>query len=376
MDTKIGGASKEAPFGIALGGGAARGLCHIGVLKTLSSCGIEFPVVTGTSMGAIIGAAYVCGNLAEVEHIARSVTARTMSGWADVNLSSGALKGDVVKAIFHRFIGDVTFEELREKGIRFTVVATDLDMEEPVYIDVGRVDDAVRASMSVPGVFEPITIGEKVLVDGGLIDNLPIGAARALGAEKVIGVEVYNPYDIWTRAALGVGLSVVQMREVKEHLQKLAKEQHVSWQRSLAAYKGASNRLARFADETCGGDAGEHSRQSEDRGKKGAGLDHPRTREFMSRLHMGSKNRSEVKSGEGWTAFRATLAAFDMFTSSLERGREPFRATAHADLFVRPDVRRFHAHQFYRASQLIHAGELAAIEALPEIGELMEERMG
>jgi NTE family protein len=210
--------AERPPLGIALGGGAARGLSHIGVLKVLSEKGIAFPVVAGTSMGAIVGAAYVCGRLAEVEEAARGVTARTMAGWADLNLHSGALKGDVVKEIFHRLVGDTTFADLRDRGISFTVVAADLDTEEPVYINEGRLDDAVRASMSIPGIFEPISLCGRVLVDGGLIDNVPVGAARALGAARVIGVEVHNPYDIWIRTVLGVGLSLVQMREIKTRL--------------------------------------------------------------------------------------------------------------------------------------------------------------
>lgn len=338
------------PLGIALGGGAARGLCHIGVLKVLSSRGIKFPVVTGTSMGAIVGAAYVCGKLAEVERIARSITARTMSGWADVNLRSGALKGDAVKTVFRQFIGDTTFESLRERGIRFAVAAADLDQEEPVYIDEGRVDDAVRASMSVPGIFEPIIIGGRVLVDGGLIDNVPVDAARALGAGKVIGVEAHNPHDIWLRTVLGVSFSVIQAREVKERLQELAREQHVTWQRSLAAYRGMSSRLTRP----------------------------DRMSEFMSRLHIGNlrEGAGRPRNGDGWTALRATLAALDIIASLLEKGRTPFRSSSPADLFIRPDVRRFHAHQFYRASQLVFAGELAAIEALPRIEGFLVSRRG
>ena len=356
MDAEVG--TEAIPLGIALGGGAARGLCHIGVLKVLSSHGIEFPVVTGTSMGAIIGSAYVCGKLEEAEAIARSVTARSMSGGADMNLRTGGLKGEVVKAIFRKFIGDTTFEDLRDRGIRFTVVAADLEKEEPIYIDTGSVCDAVRASMSIPGIFEPITLDGRVLVDGGLIDNIPIGAARALGAGRVVAVDVNNPHDIWIRATLGFSLSMVQMREVREKLHELAKEQNVPWQRSLAAYSGMSKRLAGYAERR------ESARPD--------GIN--RKREFLSRLHIGNAGQKAAKSpkGEGWTAFRATLAGLDIITSLLEQGREPFKASTYADVFIKPDVRRFHAHQFYRARQLIAAGERAALEALPRVKELME----
>ena len=116
----------------------------------------------------------------------------------------------MVKSIFHAFVGDMTFRDLRDRGINFVVVAADLDSEEPVYITEGRIDEAVRASMSIPGIFEPVTVDGRVLVDGGLIDNVPVGAARTLGARKVIGVEVHNPYDFWVRTAIGLGMSFVQ----------------------------------------------------------------------------------------------------------------------------------------------------------------------
>lgn len=370
------------PVGLALGGGAARGLCHIGVLKVLSSMGITFPVVAGTSMGAIVGAAYVAGKLDEAERIARSITARTMAGWADVNLQSGALKGEVVKSIFRQFVGDMTFADLRDRGINFVVVAADLESEEPVYISEGRIDDAVRASMSVPGIFEPVTIAGRVLVDGGLIDNVPVGAARTLGASKVVAVEVYNPYDIWTRTALGLGLSVVQMREMKARLRELAKEPHVPWQKSLEAYRGISRKLFEKVEPTSrrGGGAGSEAGHETEEARRELLRADRGFKEMMSRLHLGvqRKERGEgegmvrPRGGEGCTALRATLACLDIISSLLEQGREPFRAKEPADLFIRPDVRRFHAHQFYHARELIAEGERAALEALPEIMAVME----
>lgn len=366
---------ESGSLGIALGGGAARGLCHIGVLRVLSAKGIAFPVVAGTSIGAIIGAAYVSGKIDEAEKIARSVTARTMAGWADVNLHSGALKGDVVKSIFHDFVGDMTFRDLRDRGINFVVVAADLDSEEPVYITEGRIDEAVRASMSIPGIFEPVTVDGRVLVDGGLIDNVPVGAARTLGARKVIGVEVHNPYDIWVRTAIGLGMSVVQMREMKARFQELAKEPHVPWQKSLEAYHGVSRKLFEGSETVPGRE--NHTGDSRTNGlRRLAFAKNPRVREMISRLHVGTarKERVRPRDGEGWTAFRATLVGLDIISSLLEQGREPFRPNVPADLFIRPDVRRFHAHQFYRASRLIAEGVKAATEALPQVEALLKEQ--
>jgi len=359
-------------LGIALGGGAARGLSHIGVLKVLEDHGLSFPVVTGTSMGAIVGAAYVCGKLAEIDAVARSITPLTMSGWFDMNLLTGALKGDAVKEVFRQFIGDATFADLRDRGISFAVVAADLDKEEPVYISDGRVDDAVRASMSIPGVFEPVSLGGRLLVDGGLIDNVPVDAARSLGAQIVVAVEVLNTYDIWTRAALRLGFSVVQLREMRARLRQMAFEQRHSHGPSHAALIDADSEEG-ISDGLPFG-----TEQEE------AGVHHDFTIPVLNRFkwslsarvreqsltegHAGQGKMSDVDVPvENRSSIKTTLDALDIIASVLEDGRLPFRANSRADVFIRPDVGKYHAHQFYRASQLIALGERAAREALPDI---------
>lgn len=388
----------NAQLGVALGGGAARGLSHIGVLKTLTTSGVTFPIVTGTSMGAIIGAAYACGKLPEVEEMARAITPATMSGWLDINLHTGALKGDVVKDLFKQFVGDTTFADLRNRGISFSVVAADLDKEEPMYICEGRVDEAVRASMSIPGVFEPVGRDGRVLVDGGLIDNVPVEAARLLGAKLVIGVEVYNTYDIWARAVLRAGESLMQLRDMRARLRQLAREhwpsagprpkqsdeQAASLGLPIGAYhdeEGAPHDftipgLSRFraslaalvnedpGDTVAGG--------SVERGK-GTGDSGARRREPGGSAARGREAGSrEGADAEGRTSMRTTLGALDIIASVLEDGRLPFRATSEADVFIRPDVGKYHAHQFYRAPQIIAAGERAAREAVPGIADLVE----
>ena len=360
------------PLGIALGGGAARGLSHIGVLKVLSEHGVSFPIVTGTSMGAIVGAAYVCGKLAEIEAVARTVTPLAMSEWFDMNLHTGALKGDAVKEVFRQFVGDTTFEDLRDRGISFAVVAADLDKEEPVYISEGRIDDAVRASMSIPGVFEPVCWGGRVLVDGGLMDNVPVDAARSLGARLVIGVEVLNNYDIWHRAALRLGFSFVHLREMRARLRQMAFDQRYSL-RDVERVERAPRDftipvLNRFkwslstpAEERSftEGSARLNQMPADIRIEEGAG-------QGEMPPEIRSENRSSLKT---------TLDALDIIASVLEDGRMPFRANSRADVFIRPDVARFHAHQFYRASQLIALGERAAREALPDIMALLEGQL-
>lgn len=363
-----------APLGIALGGGAARGLSHIGVLKSLTARRLFFPVITGTSMGAIVGAAYACGKLAEIEAVARSITPITMSGWLDMNLRTGALKGDAVKEVFGQFIGDTTFADLRDRGTFFAVVAADLDNEEPVYISEGRVDDAVRASMSIPGVFEPVGMDGRVLVDGGLMDNVPVDAARSLGASIVVGVEVLNTYDIWTRAALRLGLSVVQIREMRMRLRQMAAEQRALRQ-ATSGPRDETNVSVGLSSGTRDDAVDASVGLPGGAGPDEEGAYHDFTVPANNRqteLLVGQGRNDELarwRKGLPWsrTSLKTTLDALDFIASILEDGRQPFRANSRADVFIRPDVRRYHAHQFYRAPQLIALGERAAREALPDI---------
>lgn len=360
-------ARSSVPLGIALGGGAARGLSHIGVLKTLASHGVTFPIITGTSMGAIIGAAYACGKLYEIEAVARSTTPITMSGWIDMNPRTGALKGEAVKEVFRQFVGDTTFADLRDRGISFAVVAADLDKEEPVYISEGRVDDAVRASMSLPGVFEPVSMDGRVLVDGGLIDNVPVDVARSLGAWIVVGVEVLNTYDVWTRAALRVGLSVVQLREMRAHLRQMANEQRAR----------ASRGLPNGASDSAGLSAGLPLGVEPEKGGSPRDFTIPALSRFRWSDGFGGLARtSDLAPAKNRTSLKTTLDALDIIASILEDGRQPFRANSRADVFIRPDVSKYHAHQFYRASQLIALGERAAREALPNVMALAAGQLG
>ena len=197
------------PLGVALGAGAARGLSHVGFLKELSSRGITFPVVAGTSIGAIVGAAYACGKLDLAEEVAKSITPRNMIQWADIVFGGSALfKGNLLKSVFRQLTGGQTFEELRGRGVFFSVVACDLKTGETVYLNQGSVADAVRASMSIPGIFEPVSYRGRLLVDGGIVGLVPTDAARALGAAKIVAVNVFHPKDIWMYTADGLRLSV------------------------------------------------------------------------------------------------------------------------------------------------------------------------
>ncbi len=178
-------------IGLALGGGGARGLAHIGVLKVLEREGIPIDAIAGTSMGGIVGSLYAAGKT--VEEIEATVkkhgNTSQMYKLIDVRLlGAGLLKGNRIKKLLAEMLGaEATFADLR---LPFAVVATDYNTGREVVLKEGSLVEAVRATMSVPGVFEPVELGNWQLLDGGVLDNVPVGVVRDLGAEKVIAVDV------------------------------------------------------------------------------------------------------------------------------------------------------------------------------------------
>lgn len=190
-------------LGIALGGGAALGWAHIGALRALTDIGVKPDIVAGTSMGAIVGAAWLCGALDALEEIARSMSWRRMAAYADPKLGApGLFRGDAITQELVRQLGTRNIEDL---GTPFVAVAADLVSGTEVQIEKGPLEFAVRASLSVPGVFLPVERGSQLLVDGGLVNPVPVSAARALGADYVIAVDVMGDYGGRAKAA-GLGV--------------------------------------------------------------------------------------------------------------------------------------------------------------------------
>jgi NTE family protein len=175
-------------IGIALSGGAARGFAHIGVLQTLLAHGLKPEIVTGTSMGAVIGGCYAAGQLEATAEWARSLTRRRMLGYLDVRLAgSGLINGTRLARQLEKTIGRVKIEELE---VQFAAVATEIETGHEVWLTRGRLLEALRASYALPGIFPPVRIGGRWLLDGALVNPVPVSAARALDARLVIGVNI------------------------------------------------------------------------------------------------------------------------------------------------------------------------------------------
>jgi len=176
-------------LGIALGSGGARGLAHVGVLQVLLENGIAPKFVAGTSMGAIVGAAYAAGNF---EHLVETLKAMDMAEAAALFfdfgfMKSGLVKGRRVMDFIATVVPDTTFDSLE---LPFAVMATDIGTGAAIRISRGRLLPAIRASISIPGVFTPVRRGSALLVDGGVSSPVPIAATRFLGATKVLAVNV------------------------------------------------------------------------------------------------------------------------------------------------------------------------------------------
>ncbi|MDA9533363.1 patatin-like phospholipase family protein [Bradyrhizobium sp. CCBAU 25338] len=195
---KVGlGSIRRPVIGLALGGGAARGFAHIGIIRTLLANGIVPDVVVGTSIGAVVGGLYAAGQLDTLEEWGRSLQGmRNILGYLDIRLNgSGLIGGEKLAIRLEEACGQTQIEDL---PIKFAAVATEVRTGHEIWLTRGRVVNAMRASYALPGIFAPVLIGDRWLVDGALVNPVPVSAARALGAEIVIAANLSS--DIFTHS--------------------------------------------------------------------------------------------------------------------------------------------------------------------------------
>src|SRR5262245_63058390 len=178
----------QPTIGLALGGGAARGWAHIGVLKSLVSAGLTPDIVAGTSMAAVAGACYVTDKLGRLEDFAMSLTRRRLFGFLDFNFGgSGLISGQRLSASLEQHLQQFEIERLDRK---FVAVATELGTGHEVWLNKGSLVHALRASFALPGIFRPVQINGRWLIDGALVNPIPVSVCRALGARIVIAVNL------------------------------------------------------------------------------------------------------------------------------------------------------------------------------------------
>jgi NTE family protein len=175
-------------IGLALGSGAARGWSHIGVIRGLEKIGIKPDIVVGTSIGAVVGSCYCAGLLDGLEVFARRLTRRKVFGLLDVNFTGGGLfSGNKLTKLLETEFKDRRIEDLNPS---FVCVTTELSTGHEIWIRRGRLVSAIRASYAIPGLFQPILLNGRWLVDGAIVNPIPVSVCRAFGAEIVIAVNL------------------------------------------------------------------------------------------------------------------------------------------------------------------------------------------
>ncbi|AZO25001.1 MULTISPECIES: patatin-like phospholipase family protein [unclassified Mesorhizobium] len=193
-------------IGLALGGGAARGWSHIGVIEALLEAGIEPMAIAGTSMGALVGGAFAAGRFDVLRRWAEAVDRRTIMSLLDISLKRGGLiEGQRVQNLLEELGIDQPIESF---SVAFVAIATDLADGREIWLEKGSVAGAIRASISMPGILSPVLFDDRWLVDGGLVNQVPVSACRALGADFIIAVSVSEGLLGRRREKLRAGLGI------------------------------------------------------------------------------------------------------------------------------------------------------------------------
>ncbi|MCD6294801.1 MAG: patatin-like phospholipase family protein [Deltaproteobacteria bacterium] len=174
--------------GLALGSGSARGWAHIGVIKALTEAGIRVDYIAGTSIGAVVGAVYASGKIETLENVVRQFDWKQIVSFFDIVFpKSGLIDGNKVADFVRTHVAPGNIEDL---GLPFRVISTDLETGSEVVIQEGDVIEAVRASISIPGIFTPVRKDGVILLDGGLVNPVPVSVVREMGADFVIAVDL------------------------------------------------------------------------------------------------------------------------------------------------------------------------------------------
>lgn len=256
-------------IGLALGGGAARGFAHVGVIQVLEENGIKPNLVTGTSAGSLVAAIYASGkNGAQLQRVAETMEEAAIADWTLPIFSRGMLRGDALAKYVNGQVGSKLIEEL---PMPLGIVATDLNTGNDVLFQRGDTGTAVRASSSVPAVFQPVKISGREYVDGGLVSPVPVVAARRMGADFVIAVDISTPPEgsltggtldilLQTFSIMGKSINRFELKEadivVRPALQGISSADFGARKRSIEAGRQAMLKLipelkAALATATC-----------------------------------------------------------------------------------------------------------------------------
>ena len=238
---------------LALGSGGARGYAHIGVINELRDRGYEVVGIAGSSMGALVGGVYAAGSLDEFTEWAQTLTQRTMLRLLDPSISAaGVLRAGKILDAVRDMLGEAAIENL---PIPFTAVATDLIAGKSVWLQRGPVDDAIRASIAIPGIVAPHVLDGRLLADGGILDPLPMAPIAAVNADLTIAVSLSGT-DTDLRADEPTGLEITATRE---RLNRLLRSTSALWEtptaRSVLSRFGTGAEIASGTDNSDAGNS-------------------------------------------------------------------------------------------------------------------------
>jgi NTE family protein len=180
-------ARRRPKIGFVLGAGSARGWAHIGVLRALTEEGIKPDFIAGCSVGALVGAAFAAGRLDQLEAWALALDWKRMLRLADFGLRGGLIRGRRMRDVFREQFVERNFSEL---PMQFAAVATDLHSGQEIWLREGKVSDAISASIAVPGLFQPVLYEDRFLVDGSVVNPIPVSLCRAMGADVAVAVDL------------------------------------------------------------------------------------------------------------------------------------------------------------------------------------------
>ena len=309
---------RRRQVGLALGAGGARGLAHIGVLQILTEAGIPIDSVVGTSSGALVGAIYAAGQLENFERQVRDYEwTDVLAMWDPVWPRSGIMSGSKALERLAGLVGEWRVEDL---AVAFGAVSVDLVTGDEILIRRGRVADAVRASISVPGVFVPLRAGRRLLVDGAIRNPVPVSALGEMGADLRIAVNLH-----------------------REPVREIVSGPSARSSRTTIAARVADaidTRMARFR------------------------------RKAKSRPQADG-NGGEAKPGVP-NLFEILMASMSVIEHELAQHR---LARDPADVLIEPDVHGIRAFEFHKAKQAIAAGRRAAEQHVPEIQRLLRRKL-
>ncbi|MCD6600274.1 MAG: patatin-like phospholipase family protein [Dehalococcoidia bacterium] len=318
---------KTPKIGLSLSGGAARGLAHIGVLKALEEKSIPIHMISGTSAGALVGAYYAKErNVTALEEIVLGMDWKQLARLVDMNLKSpwkGFIQGQKVKDFLISLIGDIKFKDLE---IPFAVVTTDIETMEELIIKEGSVIEAVRASISMPGIFTPVRWHNKFLIDGGVVNPIPVDVVRSMGADMVI-------------ASNTIGLA--QQRKGKQHSRREteAKLNFYIGNTRLSVLKKRINNLALYDKDKI---------------------------KILDDLFNIAKSKIYALRGE---AEAKAPNIFDVMTQSIHAMEYKLSKLAlePADIIINPDISHIGTFEFHRAEESISQGYKATHIVLPKL---------